>query len=148
MTKETIKEEFNKKELGVLQKYMFERASKIKGTYTFEDIVIAWDKITSNEDLNTASEEKNRFGANLIFVINYNEDGSVFSDRGETYRKWKILTEDYIKEREYQLKGMIISRKADNTDNRREQLQLRQLSYEYSNLSQEYNEIKYKLGRK
>ena len=148
MTKETIKEELKKRELEILQDYIFKRASNIKGTYTFEDIVIAWDKITSNEDLNTLSEEKKQFGANLIFAIDYKEDGSVFSDRGETYRKWKILTEDHIKEREYQLKGMIISRKADNTDNRREQLQLRQLSYEYSNLSQEYNEVTYKLGRK
>ena len=145
MTKEIIKEEFKKKELEILQKYMFERASKIKGAYTFEDIVIAWDIVTDNKDLNNLSEERKRFGANLIFVISYNEDGSVLSDYGETYRKWETITEDYIEERHYQLKYMIVGRKAENTDNRREQLQLRQLSYDYLKLSQKYNEETHKL---
>ena len=144
MTKETIKEEFKKKELEILQEYMFERASNIKGTHTFEDILIAWDVVTDNEKLNNLSEEKKKFGANLIFVSEYNKDGSVTSDYGETYRKWEVLTEEYKKEREYQLKGMIISRKAENAETRREKLQWMKLQFDYSKLSQKYGEAIYK----
>ena len=145
MTKETIKEEFKKKELEILQEYMFERASNIKGAHTFEDILIAWDVVTDNEKLNNLSEERKRFGADLIIVLEYNKDGSVTSDYGETYRKWEVLTEEYKKEREYQLKRMIISRKAENAETRREKLQLMKLQFDYSKLSQSYNEAIYKL---
>lgn len=145
MTKETIKEEFKKKELEILQEYMFERASNIKGAHTFEDILIAWDVVTDNEKLNSLSEERKRFGADLIIVLEYNKDGSVTSDYGETYRKWEVLTEEYKKEREYQLKRMIISRKAENAETRREKLQLMKLQFDYSKLSQSYNEAIYKL---
>lgn len=145
MTKETIKEEFKKKELEILQEYMFERASNIKGAHTFEDILIAWDVVTDNEKLNNLSEERKRFGADLIIVLEYNKDGSVTNDYGETYRKWEVLTEEYIKDREYYLKYMIVSRKAENAETRREKAQYMQLRFNYLKLSQEYNKATHKL---